>query len=81
MVPTPRAIMERMRCRLCNSGNVHAFPSEINVHFPGFTNLSKPSVWAFPYLRICLDCGFAESEITEPELWQLADGVNAASNG
>jgi hypothetical protein len=39
------------------------FPAEINVHFPGFEGLSKPTVWVFPRLRVCLDCGFTEFTI------------------
>jgi len=49
-----------MACRSCESLNQATFPAEINIHFPGIENLTKPTVWAFPTLLVCLDCGFAE---------------------
>jgi hypothetical protein len=34
-------------------------------------NLNKPTVWAFPTLVICSECGFAELMLSEAELHQL----------
>ena len=45
-----------------------AFPSEVNLHFPGIDNLTKPTVRAFPKSLVCLDCGFTEFVIEETEL-------------
>jgi len=64
-----------MPCKSCRSENQKTFDSEINVHFRGIDNLTKPTVWAFPKLIICLDCGFAECEIRESELHRLAEGL------
>jgi len=63
-----------MSCIYCQSKNQTAFPSEVNIHFPGFSNLTKPSVWAFPELLVCLDCGFTEFRIEETELRLLEEG-------
>jgi len=64
-----------MCCKSCQSTNQGKFPSEINIHFPGPNNLTKPSVWAFPEIGICLDCGFAELRIEETELRLLEEGT------
>lgn len=70
-----------MSCKLCNSENQGSFPSEINIHFSGLENLTKPTVWAFPELLICLDCGFAETNIEERELRLLADSLENRAYG
>src|SRR6516225_5892287 len=62
-----------MSCRLCQSTNGATFPSEINIHFPGRENLDKKTVWAFPKLTVCLDCGFAEFRLEDGELSGLAE--------
>jgi len=36
-------------------------------------NLSKPTVWGFPKLLVCLHCGFTEFVLEEPELARLKD--------
>ena len=41
-------------------GKKGEFPAEINIHFPGMENLKQPTVFVFPTLLICLDCGFTE---------------------
>jgi len=35
--------------------------------------LTKPTVWVFPRLAVCLDCGAALFRVAEAELEQLAD--------
>jgi hypothetical protein len=44
------------------------------IHFSGLKNLDKPGVWVFPKLFVCLDCGFSEFTVPEPELALLASG-------
>ena len=63
-----------MPCRSCQSENQRKFGSEISIHFPGLKGLKKPTVWVFPKLVVCFDCGFTEFEIGEPELRLLAEG-------
>jgi hypothetical protein len=46
-------------CFSCRSENVKAFTSEINIRFPGKTNLTE-SVLASPKLLVCMDCGLAD---------------------
>ena len=45
----------------------------MNIHFPGLHNLTKPSVWAFPKILVCLDCGFTEFRSEGAELGLLAE--------
>jgi hypothetical protein len=46
-------------------------------HLPGFNGLEKPTVWIFPEILICLDCGFAECAIPESELHKRMRGATA----
>ena len=62
-----------MSCKRCQSTDQSVFPAEINIHFPGLRNLSKPTVWGFPKLLVCLHCGFTEFVLDEPELAKLKD--------
>jgi hypothetical protein len=47
-----------MACKKCLSGNFKTFNGEIAIHFPGLEGLSKPIVWVFPTVLVCLECGF-----------------------
>ena len=62
-------------CRSCQSVVQREFPAEINVHFPGAENFTKPTVWLFPRLLVCLDCGFTEFRMREKDLQQLRDAA------
>ena len=67
-----------MACLSCRSENVKAFTSEINIHFPGKANLTK-SVFAFPKLLVCLDCGLADVLLSEGELRNLRESYSSVS--
>src|SRR5437667_1636158 len=60
-------------CKLCHSVQQSNFKTEINIHFPGPKNLNKSSVWAFPTLLVCLNCGFTEFVLDRRELARLRD--------
>ena len=64
-------------CKRCSSHNHCRFNVEMNIHFPGYQGLDKPTVWVFPETVICMDCGFAEFEVPETELHRLAKGAAA----
>jgi hypothetical protein len=71
-----------MPCVMCASENQAEFPAEMNIHFPGLVNLDKPSVWVFPVLQVCLDCGFSRLVVPEPKLSLLRDtAAKASTNG
>ena len=59
-------------CKSCGKNNQSEFSSEVCIHFAGVQNLSKPAVFVFPKLLICLDCGFTEFPIAETELRLVA---------
>ena len=64
-----------MACKSCGSVNQKKFSAEMGIHFP-----DKPTVWVFPEVIVCLDCGTAEFAVPEAELRQLAKG-DAATAG
>ena len=71
-----------MQCRSCRSVDNWKCPSEINIHPPaGTENLSKPTVWVFPQVRVCADCGFAEFVLEESELKNLRDLYSSQPSG
>lgn len=66
-------------CKSCGCGNLGNFRTEIAIHFPGRTNLSKPHVFVFPELLVCFDCDIAELTVPEAELRELAEGREAGA--
>jgi len=58
-------------CKSCNSVNQRQFPAEINVHFPGPENFETPTVWVFPTLVVCLNCGLTEFTVSGKALQSL----------
>lgn len=62
-----------MSCSSCTSGNQAEFAAEINIHFLGLENLDKPSVFVFPKIFVCLDCGCSRFTIPEAELARLQE--------
>jgi hypothetical protein len=61
-----------MKCLSCHSSNQSLFPAEVNIHFPGIENCDRPTVWAFPQLLVCLDCGFTQFTLSSDQLVQLS---------
>ena len=61
-----------MSCSSCQSSNQAEFSAEINVHFPGPQNLTKPTVWVFPKILVCFDCGLSTFLTPKDELARLA---------
>ena len=66
-----------MPCRTCQSEKQRSYDSEIAIHFPGLKNLSKPAVFVFPRLLVCLDCGFTEFVVADAELEALAEDIDS----
>ena len=64
-----------MACYKCACENHREFDSEVAIHFPGMQGLRKPIVWAFPKLRVCLECGYADFSVPDRELRVLVTGV------
>jgi hypothetical protein len=71
---------EHLTCKSCGKDSFGTFPAEIAIHFPGLKNIDKPTVFVFPQLVICLNCGLAAFTMPEDELRLLARN-SAASAG
>ena len=61
-----------MMCQSCESINIGVYPAEVNIHHhPGRKGLDLPTVWVFPSLWICFDCGFAQFGLSACHLREL----------
>lgn len=57
-----------MNCKRCGSKKQTKFGTQINVHFPGWEGLDKPSdVLSFVKVLVCLDCGLSEFTVPDRE--------------
>jgi len=61
-----------MACNSCGSVNQRKFTSEIDIHFPGLSNVRKSPILVYPELLVCLNCGKAEFTVSKDELALLA---------
>ena len=61
-----------MSCMVCGSDKLTKYTAEMNIHLTGLANLNRPSVWVFPELLVCLNCGFSPFMVPNAELSQLA---------
>jgi hypothetical protein len=61
-----------LTCKSCGKESHSSFLGEIAIHFPGLKNIDKPTVFVFPQLEICLNCGLAAFTVPEDELRLLA---------
>jgi hypothetical protein len=68
-----------MPCTSCLSSNQAEFPAEINFHFRGPENWTRPAVWVFPRILVCLDCGASRFATPENELARLTQTDQAAT--
>ena len=57
-----------MSCKKCGSEQQVEYSSEINIHFPAYSDLEKQAVLLFPNLLVCLKCGFTEFTLSQSEL-------------
>jgi hypothetical protein len=64
-----------MNCKVCESSNLRSFQAETNLHFPGWRGLDRPSVFSFPMVIVCLDCGHAEFKVADRELQLIRAGA------
>lgn len=72
--PSSHHVRQAIGCVRCSSENLGEFSSEMNIHFPGYEGLTGPTVWVFPQVTVCLNCGYADFSIHESELQRLVDG-------
>ena len=66
-------------CKSCGSQTVSSFDTEINIHFLGTKGTDRPSVFAFPMIEICMNCGHMESALSAAELRLLRNGTRGSS--
>jgi len=64
-------------CLSCASENQVELPAEMFLHYPGLANLDKLSVWIYPRVMVCFECGFSQFTTPKAELMLLAKGAGA----
>jgi len=65
-----------MPCTSCLSRNQAEFTTEMNIHFAGgLKTIDIPSVFVFPKILVCLDCGFSRFTLSETKLGVLREGI------
>jgi hypothetical protein len=67
-----------MLCKSCGSEKQRQFKAEIAIHFPGRENLEMPTIWVFPEVVVCLECGNSLFVIPETELAKMLEGISEA---
>ena len=68
-----------MLCKSCGSAIERKFKGEIGVRSSEVKDLARPSVWIFPELFVCLECGATEFTVPKTELRKLAESNFAAA--
>jgi hypothetical protein len=68
---------QAMKCLSCQSTSQSMFPAELNIHFPGLEGLDKPTVWAFPQLLVCFDCGFTQFTLSSDQVRTLQSDLRS----
>jgi hypothetical protein len=66
-----------MNCKRCVSEELKVFTGELAIHLSGWEALSKPHVFVFPKLMVCLNCGFVEFYLPAPQLAELNNGAQS----
>ena len=65
-------------CKSCGSSKLAELTAEVCIHLPGLRGLDVDPIYAFPKLRICLECGLVQANLTEEELKQVREGEKKA---
>jgi hypothetical protein len=62
-------------CDVCSSSNLVEVIAETCIHFPGLNGLKADPTFVFPKAVVCLDCGFARSNLSWRDLEQVRKGT------
>ncbi len=65
-----------MACLACSSENQQNFSGELIVAFPGLPRVNLRPVYACQKMLVCLDCGYTELVVPDPQLEKLRKGVD-----
>ena len=60
-----------MPCKCGSANQLKGLAGEMGIHFRGLTNIDKPTVWVFPELVVCSNCGIAQFVVPEDVLTEL----------
>jgi hypothetical protein len=63
------------QCKSCGSSRLTDLNSEVCIHFSGLKGLDVEPIFVFPKLKVCLDCGFVDANLSEGALEQVREGT------
>ena len=63
-----------MPCTSCGSKNLPRFKGEVALLLSGPVGV-QPTVFVWPQVMVCLDCGAAQFSVPKAELGMLAKGT------
>jgi len=66
-----------MACKKCGGLAQQKLDSEFSISFPDIKRLNVPPVYVCNSLLVCMDCGFAELTLPQPEPESLRKGTAA----
>ena len=72
--------VEPRHCSSCGSANVSHLIGEIGLHFRGFENIKTPTLFVFPEVVVCMDCGLARFALGDRECRELVELGNDSSS-
>lgn len=64
-----------MGSKICATHKFKSFNGELAIHFCGREGLTKPIVWVFPRLEVCLLCGSTNFTGPQEQLTLLLEGL------
>jgi hypothetical protein len=65
-------------CKCNSSDRQSTLNGEVAIQPPGLKGLDKPTVFVFPKLVVCLQCGLTEFTVPERELRLLVQDAPAS---
>ena len=66
-------------CKACGSVKQNKYIAEVGIRSGGLKNIDEQSVFVYPKLSVCMDCGTAEFVIPKTELRVLPKRNEAAA--
>ena len=68
----------RITCS-CSLDSRRTSNGEVALHVPGLEGLEKPTLFVFPAVQVCLNCGFAAFVVDDADLRSLRENYKSVA--